>query len=140
MRKLTSFTFTLMMSTGLAIALSSCAFIDSTTETVQNTSDASTDFTSSTSPRSDSDSSKSEKVSKFLDQNFDRIREDMALGGGEHLASLATLLDIPEAQQPNFFRLTKEKFSVLFSSANTTPEEMLTKLNEELTTHPDLHS
>jgi Protein of unknown function (DUF3015) len=139
MRKLTSFTFTLMMSTGLAIALSSCAFFDTTTETVQNTSDVSSDFTSSTSPRS-SNSNISEKVSKFIDQNFDRIREDMALGGGEHLASLATLLDIPEAQQPNFFRLTKEKFSILYSSANTTPEEMLTKLNEELTTHPDLHS
>jgi hypothetical protein len=139
MYKLTSFTFTLMMSTGLAIALSSCAFIDPTTDTVQNTSDASTDFTSSTSPRS-SDSNKSEKVSKFIDQNFDRLREDMALGGGEHLASLAALLDIPEAQQPDFFKLTKEKFSILFSSANTTPEEMLTKLNEELTTHPDLHS
>jgi hypothetical protein len=79
-------------------------------------------------------------VSIFTDQNFDRIREDMALGGGEHLASLAALLDIPEAQQPSFFRLTKEKFSILFSSANTTPEEMLAKLDKELTTHPDLRS
>ena len=140
MRKFTSFTFTLMMSTGLAFAVSTCAFIDTTTETVQNTSDVSTDFTSSTSPRSDSDSDKSAEVSKFVDQNFARIREDMALGGGEHLASLATLLDIPKAQQPNFFRLTKEKFSILFSSANTTPAELLAKLNEELTTHPDLHS
>jgi hypothetical protein len=140
MRKFTSFTFTLMMSTGLAFAVSTCAFIDTTTETVQNTSDVSTDFTSSTSPRSDSDSDKSAEVSKFVNQNFYRIREDMALGGGEHLASLAALLDIPEAQQPNFFRLTKEKFSILFSSANTTPAELLAKLNEELTTHPDLHS
>jgi hypothetical protein len=64
----------------------------------------------------------------------------MALGGGEHLTSLAVLMDIPEAQQASFFMLTKEKFSILYSSANTTPEEMLTKLDEELATHPDLQS
>ncbi|MCP4406178.1 MAG: DUF3015 domain-containing protein [Gammaproteobacteria bacterium] len=140
MHKLTSLAVTLICSTGLAMALSSCAFIETTTETVQNTSEATTDFTSSTSPRSDSDSDKAEKVSLFTDQNFDRIREDMALGGGEHLASLATLMDIPQAQQPSFFGLTKERFSVLFSSANTTPEEMLTKLNDELAKHPNLRS
>jgi hypothetical protein len=125
-----------MLSTGLAMALSSCSLFGTT----QNTFEATTDFTSSTSPSSDSDSEKKEEVSKFTDQNFDSIREDMALGGGEHLTSLAVLMDIPEAQQASFFMLTKEKFSILYSSANTTPEEMLTKLDEELATHPDLQS
>jgi len=136
MRKLTSFAFKLMLSIGLAMALSSCSLFGTTQKTIG----ATTDFTSSTTPSSDSESEKTEKVSSFTDQNFESIREDMALGGGEHLTSLAVLMDIPEAQQPSFFRLTKEKFPILFSSPHTTPEEMLAKLNEELTTHPDLRS
>lgn len=140
MRKLTFSTLPLIVAAGLVSTLSSCAFIDTTTETVANTSDATTEFTSSTSPRSDSGSSSSEQVSRFIHQNFDSIREDMALGGGEHLASLASLLDISKAQQPSFFKLTKEKFPILFGSDNTTPEDLLAKLNEELMTHPELRS
>ena len=130
----------ILSTTTLALALSSCAFTDTTTETVQNTSDATTDFSSSTSPRSDSKADKETAASVFTALNFNRIREDMAAGGGEHLASLAVLLDIPKARQATFFTLTREKFSTLFSSAHTTPEEMLARLKQELTARPDLRS
>lgn len=95
-----------------------------------------TDVTSSTSPGS---SSKSEQKSEaFTNTNLARLKEDMALGQGEHLASLATLLGVPEKRRSEFFALAKEKFPSLVSSEQTTSEELLAALNRELARHPHL--
>ena len=63
----------------------------------------------------------------------------MALGRGEYLASLATLLGVPESQQAEFFAFTKENFSSLVSSDQVTPDEMLEALNRELAACPQFH-
>ncbi|MGF1614652.1 MAG: DUF3015 family protein [Gammaproteobacteria bacterium] len=114
---------------GLTWLLSSCAFTETTTETVANTSEATVEFTSSTSPR-DSTSAAEQKVYAFTTVNFERIREDMARGGGEYLASLASLMGIPEAGQPAFFALTKERFPGLLSSDELTPRELVARLEQ----------
>jgi len=98
----------------------------------------STDVTSSTSPGSSSKSAN--KAGAFTSANFARLKEDMALGRGEHLASLAVLLDIPEERRVEFFMLTKEKFPTLITSEQTTPEELLAALDREIMTHPHLRS
>ena len=96
-----------------------------------------TDVTSSTSPGS-SKSKSGEKAKAFASENFARLKEDMALGRGEHLAALATLLGVPEDRQAEFFTLAKENFSSLVSSERTTSDELLAALNRELATHPRL--
>lgn len=116
---------------GLPWLLSSCALTESTTETVGNTVNASIRFTSSTSP-GQSASAQDQKIYAFTAVNFDRIREDMARGGGEHLASLASLMGIPASEQPAFFELTRESFPTLFSSDQTTPEELLANLEQAM--------
>ena len=128
---------------GVMSILYACAVTNSSTEsssqTFQNTTDASSKFTSSTSPGSDSsDSAKKEQALAFSKMNLERIKTDMAVGGGEHLTSLATLLEIPAYNQQEFFTLTKSNFSTLFSSEQTTAEELLARLDDELNDNPNL--
>lgn len=122
------------------VMLSSCAVTtrstEGTTETLANTSEASTDFTSSTSPRGEEKDSQAHKIKAFAAVNIDRLKEDMARGNGEHLAAFSHLLGITETHQAEFFALTKQKYPILFSSEPTTPEDLLAKLNTELNDHP----
>ena len=112
---------------------------ESSTKTFHNTTDASSKFTSSTSPGGgSSDLAKKEQALAFSKVNLERIKTDIALGGGEHLTSLATLLDIPARNQQEFFTLTKTNFSTLFGPANTTAEELLARLDTEVNANPNL--
>ncbi len=126
---------------GCLTLISSCAvFTDSmegSTETFQNTSDASTDFTSSTSPRKEEKDSQAQKVKAFAEANFDHLKGDMARGGGEHLATFAYLLGISKSHQSDFFVFTREQYPVLIKSASTNSGEMLAELDAELVAHPE---
>ena len=120
-----------------------CAVTTAPTEassgTLENTTNASSKFTSSTSPGSDSgESAQKEQALAFSRVQLERIKTDMAVGGGEHLAALATLLGVPSDNQPQFFALTKANFSTLFSSEQTTAEELLARLDSQLDAHPAL--
>jgi len=128
---------------GVFFIISACGMTKNTTEstsqTFQNTTDASSKFTSSTSPGSGSgESSKNEQALAFSRVQLERIKTDMAVGGGEHLTSLATLLGVPPQNQPEFFALTKANFSTLFSAEPTTAEELLARLDDQLDAHPAL--
>lgn len=79
-----------------------------------------------------------QRVSVFASVNFENLKQDMAQGRGEHLSSLARLMEIPAEQQGAFFALTQEKHAVLFTSQATTSTEMLIALNRELSAHPVL--
>ncbi len=131
----------LMTIVGFMVMLSSCAITtrstEGTTETLENTSEASTDFTSSTSP-SDEKVSQTNKIKTFAAVNIDRLKEDMARGNGEHLTAFAQLLGIPESHRAEFCALTKQKYPILFSSEPTTSKDMLARLNIELNDHPGL--
>jgi hypothetical protein len=128
---------------GVLFMVFACATTTDTTKssskTFHNTTDASSKFTSSTSPGGgSSDSAKKEQALAFSKVNLERIKTDMALGGGEHLTSLATLLDVPARNQPEFFALTKANFSTLFGDENTTAEELLARIDNELDANPEL--
>ncbi len=79
-----------------------------------------------------------QKVNVFADANLDRLRQEMAQGRGEYLASLATLIGVPAERHSDFFALTQEKYSTLFKSEQTTSNELLVALNQELSSHPEL--
>jgi DUF3015 family protein len=80
----------------------------------------------------------SEKVNVFAAINFDNLAQEMAQGRGEHLTSLATLLGVPEDQQPAFFAMTQEKYATLIQSGQTTPVAMLSALHDAMAAHPVL--
>jgi hypothetical protein len=138
----------LLIIISLTAIFSSCAVItrstEGTTETAQNTTEASTkatgastEFTASTSPRGEGDA-RAQKVKAFAGANLERLREDMARGGGEYLTAFAHLLNIPEAHRAEFFALAQQKFNILFASVPTTTEAMLTRLEMELENYPSL--
>ncbi len=52
----------------------------------------------------------SQKASLFIELNYASLKEDMARGGGEHLASLATLMHVPVERQPQFFAAAQAKY------------------------------
>ena len=127
----------------LLIMLSSCALTTDPTKTSSNTtgntSEASTKFTSSTSPGGGSSSKNNDaKALEFTNENFARVKSDMAVGGGEHLETLSSLLGIPDSRRSEFFSLAKNNFSELVDSERTTAEEMLTKLKSRISVHPEL--
>jgi hypothetical protein len=59
---------------------------------------------------------------------FESLAEELAQERGEHLASLATLLGVPEEAQPEFFALVQEKYTLLVGSDDTTAMTMLQAL------------
>ena len=60
----------------------------------------------------------------------------MAQGQGEHLASLAGLLGVPEETQPEFFAQAQEKYTLLVGSDDTTAATMLQALQMAMAERP----
>lgn len=118
-----------------SMILSSCAVTtratEGSSETFGNTSEASSKFSSSTFPNSD-DEAKLEEVTKFARTNLERLRADMAVGHGEYLTALAILLEISKSRQEAFYTMTKTRYRHLFNSPETTAEELLVRLKQEL--------
>lgn len=69
---------------------------------------------------------------------FESLAEEMAQGRGEHLASLATLLGVPEEAQPEFFALAQENYTRLVGSDHTTAVTMLQALQASMAERPTL--
>ena len=69
---------------------------------------------------------------------FESLKQEMARGEGEHLASLATLLGVPVDEQPVFFSLVQEKYASLVQSEDTTALVMLQAIQEAMAGHPVL--
>ncbi|WP_455378167.1 DUF3015 domain-containing protein [Petrachloros mirabilis] len=69
---------------------------------------------------------------------FDSLKQEMAQGQGEHLASLATLLGVPTEEQPLFFSMIQEKYTSLVPSENASPVVVLQAIQEAMEGHPVL--
>lgn len=113
-----------------SLLLPSCSLITKPTEMtsetiVETTTDGTSDMTSSTS--SDENDSKEVDVvaEKFVQSNLNQLRADMATGEGEYLTTLASLLNISEAQKEPFYALAKLNFDQIFSSSETTAKEIV---------------
>jgi DUF3015 family protein len=76
------------------------------------------------------------KVSVFAAANYDSLSQEMARGGGEHLASLAELMGIPAESRPEFFALAQAQYAGLVRSGDTTPAAMIQTLQTGMETHP----
>ena len=69
---------------------------------------------------------------------FESLAQEMAQGRGEHLASLAALLGVPEEALPEFFALVQEKYTLLVGSDDTTAVTMLQTLQAAMAERPAL--
>ena len=75
------------------------------------------------------------KVNVFAAANYDSLSQEMARGGGEHLASLAELMGIPEESRAQFFALAQTQYATLVASGDPTPAAMIAALQNGMETH-----
>lgn len=80
----------------------------------------------------------SERATLFIEVNYASLAEDMARGGGEHLASLATLLDVPQEYQQEFFAMAQERYASLANVGEDDPAMTQEALRSTIMTHPVL--
>ena len=73
-----------------------------------------------------------QSATMFVAGTFDTLSEDMAKGGGEHLAVLATLMGIPVDQQPEFFAVAQEHYARLLDVGQTSSAAFITALQDAM--------
>jgi hypothetical protein len=79
-----------------------------------------------------------QKTNMFAQLNFDNLSQEMAQGKGEHLASLATLMGIPDEQHAVFFALTQERYTALVQAGESSSVALVKALNEAVGKSPVL--
>lgn len=78
------------------------------------------------------------KVNVFAAANYENLSQEMARGGGEHLASLAELMGVPEEQRSEFFTVAQAQYASLIQSGDQTPDGMVKTLHSGMAAHPTL--
>lgn len=78
------------------------------------------------------------KTGLFAAANYDSLAQEMAQGGGEHLASLAELMGVPAENRPAFFAVAQAQYPTLVSSSDTSPAAMIHILNDGMRAEPAL--
>lgn len=66
----------------------------------------------------------SQKASLFIEANYASLAGDMARGGGEHLASLAVLMHVPQEYRQEFFAMAQERYVSLIDAREDAPGAM----------------
>ncbi|GMV49885.1 DUF3015 domain-containing protein [Nitrospirales bacterium NOB] len=79
-----------------------------------------------------------QKTTMFALLNFENLTQEMAQGKGEHLASLASLMGIPDEQHGAFFALTQERYSTFLQEGETSSVALVKALNEAVAKNPVL--
>jgi hypothetical protein len=79
-----------------------------------------------------------QKTTMFAELNSDALAQEMAQGRGEHLASLATLLGVPQEQHATFFAMTQEHYVTLANAGELSAVAMVKGLNDAISANPVL--
>lgn len=78
------------------------------------------------------------KTAMFIDGNKAKLARDMSTGSGESLESLAKLIGVQDQHKATFFQTTKENFAKIFSSDNSTTDQVLASLKQVLASDSEL--
>lgn len=137
---------------GLCLAVSGCitqpskelttAPTDATSDLTNGTSNAigdivraTSDFASSTTPKSwfssDGTLKAEHKIRAFTVFAFYNLKQDIAQGSGEYLASFATLVGVPTQQHAEFFRFAQGQYGFLYAD-DIRPAESVNRLIKTL--------
>ncbi len=123
----------------LMFALSACTL----KATFKSTTDAFTNFSSSTSAKSwitgEGLLREDHRVTVFVRDNYENLADELAKGRGEYVASLGILLGVTKDREAAFYSFTQAKYPVLVPAINTTPDELLVALHRELAADPILN-
>ena len=91
---------------------------DGTSQAVTDLTEPTKNFTSSTSPKSwfagDGTLKAEYKVMAFTVLNYDNLKDNIARGQGEYLASLASLVNVPQEEQAMFFSFAQGLYPTVY--------------------------
>jgi hypothetical protein len=79
-----------------------------------------------------------QKATMFAELNADALAQEMAQGRGEHLASMATLLGVPQPQHTAFFAMAQGRYASLSHAGDLSAGAMVKALSEGISTDPSL--
>jgi hypothetical protein len=71
------------------------------------------------------------KIIQFVQLNGSNLIADMAKGRGNYLETLADLLAIKEANKAAFYAMSKQQFTHLLPSPDTTPAQLVFNLKTQ---------
>ena len=74
----------------------------------------------------------------FVASNYDNIARDAAQGGGDHLQSLAQLMQMPDGDAERFYEMAQVNYDDLFGDAGSDYALWLEKLDTTLSADPEL--
>lgn len=75
----------------------------------------------------------------FVASNYDNIARDAAQGGGDHLQSLAQIMQIQDSDAEHFYKLAQVNYDELFGSDDAADHQVwLQKLDTTLSADPTL--
>ena len=74
----------------------------------------------------------------FVASNYDNIARDAAQGGGDHLQSLAQLMQMQAQDAERFYELAQVNYDTLFGDSSTGHDQWLDKLDTALLADPAL--
>lgn len=74
----------------------------------------------------------------FTEATVANLSQDIARGGGEHLASLATLLGISPDEQSAFFERAQKRYAYLMETGETSTAALIAALHDASGTEPVL--
>ncbi len=66
-----------------------------------------------------------EKVNVFVADNMDSLAKDIAKGNGEHLNTLASLMNVPQKDRTAFSAKLQKNFSRIYTSDSVTPTDVV---------------
>jgi hypothetical protein len=110
-----------------------------TSQAVTDLTEPTKNFTSSTSPKSwftgDGLLKAEHKVMAFTVLNYDNLKENIARGQGEYLASLASLVNVPQEGQAEFFVFAQGLYPTVYGEG-IPPVDSVNRLIAELPKKP----
>ena len=74
----------------------------------------------------------------YVSNNLDNLARDAARGGGDHLRSLAQLMNVAEVDRPAFYAAAQSRYDELFADSGTDAVQWLAGLNEAMLAEPGL--
>ncbi|MBI5492098.1 MAG: DUF3015 family protein [Deltaproteobacteria bacterium] len=71
-----------------------------------------------------------ERLNKFVADNMDSLAQDIAMGRGESLDTLAELLSVPQEKKPEFYASLQTNFSKIYSSTDVQSADVIDSITD----------
>ena len=78
------------------------------------------------------------RLALFIEGNMDNLARDISRSGGETLSTLTAVWGVPIEDEAAFNKLVQANFSNVFTSEDVTSQEVLSNLNDVISTDQDL--